>query len=173
MLNAIGGYSGDQIGWLSVQRLFPDVSLWAAAYTSLLKDPNISFKVDITTALARVARACRLGQGVGLCVDHVKGDNVVPDHIVALVHAPENQMDWMIMDPDGGLLMRFYDRYGHPKDAVYGYRIMAGPPTEFPDYATEQDKSDGIAFWKAVEVGRGQNVTTYSKEIAQSLMFPL
>lgn len=172
MLNAIGGYNGDQIGWNSVQRLYPDCSLWAAGYTSNMKGNNIT-KVDIVTALGRVARACRLGQGVGLCVDRVTNDLVVPDHIVALVHAPENPMDWMIMDPDGGQVMRFYDRYGLPRDGVYGYRIMAGPPTEFPDYATEQDKSDGIAFWKAVEVARGQNVQTYAKEIAQSLMFPL
>lgn len=172
MLNAIGGYAGDQIGWNSVQRLFPDCSLWASGYTSNMKDPNL-VRVEITTALARVARAVRLGQGVGLCVDRVANDLVIPDHIVALVHAPENPMDWMIMDPDGGRLMRFYDRYGLPRDGVYGYRIIAGPPTEFPDYATEQDKSDGIAFWKSVEVARGQNVQTYAKEIAQTLMFPL
>lgn len=171
MLNAIGGYADGQIAWWAVQRLFPECEMWTGAWSTALQRNGNFQAVEQDVLLSRVMEACRIGLGVGLCVDAVPNNDVKPDHIVALVHAPNDPAEWIIMDPITGQFENFMQRYGDPKTKVFGYRIFSGPPTEFPPYSDADDQEDGSAFWKAVQISRGQNVATYSKEIAETLLF--
>jgi len=174
MLSVIGGYNENgQIMWWALARLFPECKLWTGAWTSALRaGQNGNFQVvDQGAALENVKEALRAGIGIGICVDAVLGDDVKPDHIVALVHAPNDPSEWLIMDPITGRFDRFMERYGDPRSGVLGYRVISGPPTEFPPYSTSDDQDDGIAFWKAVQIADGKNVETYARELAETIMF--
>jgi hypothetical protein len=169
LMNGANGFtlSGD-LDWMTLHKLFPDVRMYKGCWTTNHPARDIS-KTEQEKAIKDIKRAVRMGFGVGLAVDNVKSDGW-PDHIVTCIEAPDDLSQWKIMDGDGGQIQLFSKKYGDPMSGVYGYRLLIGPPTVFPSYATPEDMAMGIAAWKAMQVADGNNVQTYSREIVDSLL---
>ena len=158
-LNETGGYdAGGQLIWSSLQKLYPDVRLVKAAWSTNI--PNAKQNFGVLTpekCLADIRRANSLGQVTGICVDLLPNNNAKPDHIVLAVETPDELDDWLVMDPAYGDVIRFKDRYGSPLTGVYGYRIVGGSPANFPDHANASDIKAGQAVGKCLD-------TRYSKQ---------
>lgn len=163
-----------QLRWDVLRRLYPEFDMYRGVWTTTAQYPNVQ-KVQLETAIKTIRFAHALGQRMGICVDLV-GNDGVPDHIVAL--KPEQTLaedpgDWQIGDPDGGRDIRLKDRYGG-KEAIRGYRLTVIPPTSFPEVspevAKEIVKNAGVSVWKALQIHRGRNIATYSREIVDSLL---
>jgi hypothetical protein len=169
MLNANNGFTAEgQMIWGILEKLFPDLLMYKACYSTNAGYSNVS-KVMVEKVIGDIKRSVALGIPIGIIVDNLYNDKI-PDHIVACFDAPDNLADWMIMDPDSGRTMRFVDKYGSPMTGVMGFRQVIGPPTSFPSYSGSFEASAGAAAWKAAQVYKGKNVQVYSKEILDSLM---
>jgi hypothetical protein len=68
------------------------------------------------------------------------------------------------MDPDGGRIMKFKDKYGSPLTGVYGYRILAGTPANFPPESTPSDIDAGTG------IGLATDDRYTKKDVQRSLM---
>lgn len=151
-MNAADGYDAfGQLKWHILTVLYPDVKLVKAAWSTNIPNPKNSFGVlTVDKCLADIKQANAAGQVVGICVDLV--DNAAkPDHIVLAVETPDELDDWYVMDPAFGDVVRFKDRYGSPLTGVYGYRIVAGTPANFPDHANSSDMKLGGVIGKCVD----------------------
>lgn len=158
-MNEIGGYDKwGQIIWGKVTEMFPDVKLVKAAWSENAPFANTVFgKLSAEKCVADIQRANNLGQIVGICVDLNEFNSTKPDHIVLAVETPDDHENWYIMDPAFGDVVKFRDRYGPVLDNIYGYRIIAGTPANFPDTANSSDIKAGIAVGQCVDDRYGKN----------------
>jgi hypothetical protein len=149
-MNAHGGYDeGGQLRWWVLEQLWPGVELVGSAWTKNHPGANLS-KLEVLTAIDHIQKNNRRGQIVGICVDNAYNDKY-PDHIVLAVETPDDLNEWTIMDPDGGRIIKFKDKYVSPLTGVYGYRILAGTPANFPPDATPSDVDAGTAIGLATD----------------------
>lgn len=148
--NANQGFDGDgQIVWSVFPKLYPNVRLVDSAWST-----NVTggvAKKPVADCIERIKQANRRGQTVGICVDLIATNSAKPDHIVLALDTPDDLSQWTIMDPDGGRVIRFQDRYGDLMTGVYGYRILGGTPADFPADANESDKDAGQAMGLCID----------------------
>lgn len=148
-MNQYHGYDeGGQLRWLVLEQLWPGVELVGSAWTTNSKNPGM--EMTPLAAIDIIKRNNRRGQVVGICVDNLYNDDY-PDHIVLAVETPDDLNEWTIMDPDGGRIIKFKDKYGPLEQGVFGYRILCGTPANFPPDAGPADVDAGVAIGLAVD----------------------
>lgn len=149
-LAANGGFSDDgQLSWATLAKLFPGTELIGSSWTTNVPGNNL-VRITPDKAIKDIRSANLKGQVVGICVDLVKGNPRDPDHIVLAVETPATG-EWIVADPDGGLLGPFSKRYGPKETGIKGYRIFAGQPANYPDESTISDKQGGTAIGFALD----------------------
>lgn len=152
-LNANGGFdAAGQLRWDKLSEMFPHTKLVGFAWTTNVPGSrNFAGKLFPSKAIADIQRANRCGQVVGICVDLVENNWAKPDHIVLAVSTPDDLSEWTIADPAFGDIKKFSERYGNLEDGIYGYRLLAGTPANFPDSANQSDIKAGNAIGMTVD----------------------
>lgn len=152
-LNRNDGYTPDgQLEWNAIPKLFPGTMLYGRAWTTNVPNSkNLAGVLTPEKAIADIRAANAKGQVVGICVDRVADNGVSPDHIVLAVETWEDLDRWKIMDPDGGYIMNFRERYGSPLKGIMGYRTLIGSPANFPEDSGQVEQKAGIAIGFAID----------------------
>lgn len=175
--NAINGFTPDgQLKWDAIEALYPDVIFHDSQWTTRFYKARDVQKIEQPEALRRLMRLLELGFPALLCVDYPGvNEEFRADHAVVLVDAPRDaSRPWKVYDPAGGTEVLLTDkyRYGVPADAVYGYRVLVGPPIGFPEETSRETMGLGLAAWKAAMTAAGRHVATYSREIILHILNP-
>ena len=132
------------LSWSAFERCFPQLAVAERDSTTALKINHDANPVEIETALDRCKRLAGYGQVVVLNVDHLWDDGIA-DHWVLLVDDK-----WNIMDPDGGLVIPFSERYGDPRTGIKGFAFVVGTPGWFLDGTSKEEADRWVAIGETV-----------------------
>jgi hypothetical protein len=90
---------------------------------------------------------------------------------VVCIEAPDDLTAWKIINPDGGKVQNFQDKYGPVEQNLYGYVSFIGSPL-----TATKDIDEGIGVWKAKTIERAvasgdyKTAQVYAKELVDSLL---
>ena len=162
-LNAIVGFDpGGLVKYDSVMRAYPQLYFNERVYTTNDPSNNVQ-KMDIKVAINRIQHLMKMGFPSILCVDNVLNDGI-PDHAVVCVEAPYDLSKWKIMNPDGGKIENFKERYGDVEKFLYGFVSIVGPPVE------SEMGGFGTAAWKISQAKKGISPNQYLSEALDNLL---
>lgn len=146
-MNATGGYTDGAINYGAVEKAYPGVFFHKRVDTTNHPAHNIS-KVEIGAAIKQVQKLVGIGMYPIMCVDNILNDKW-PDHAVVCIEAPDDLTQWKIINPDGGKVQNFQDKYGPVEQNLYGYVAFIGSPL-----SATKDIDTGIGVWKAKTIER-------------------